>query len=42
MGIPGVQDGSVHLCLLNGTDLKQVVPIGILNKPKQLVLDPVH
>ena len=42
MGIPSVQDGSVHSCLLNVTDLNQVVPIGILNTPKQLVLDPVH
>lgn len=42
MGIPGVQDGSVHSCLLDGTDLKQVVPTGLLNTPKQLVLDPAH
>lgn len=42
MGLPGVQDGSVNSCLLDGTDLKQAVPIGLLNTPKQLVLDPVH
>lgn len=42
MGIPSVQDGSVHSCLLNGTDLKQIVPIGILNLLKQLVLDPAY
>ena len=42
MGIPGAQDGSVHSCRLDGTDLKTVVPAGTFNTPKQLVLDPVR
>ena len=40
MGIPGVQDGSVNSCLLDGSDSKQITPTGFLNTPKQLVLDP--
>ena len=42
MGTPGAQDGSVHSCLLDGKDVKQNTPTGLLNTPKQLVLDPVH
>lgn len=42
MGIPGSQDGSLHSCFLDGTDPKQVLPSGLVNTPKQLVLDPVH
>ena len=42
MGIPGQQDGFVQSCLLDGTNSQLVVPPGILNTPKQLVLDEEH
>ena len=42
MGIPGMQDGYVESCLFDGSDVQQVVPIGLLNTPKQLVLDETH
>ena len=29
MGTPGAQDGLVHSCLLDGTDLKHVTPTGL-------------
>ena len=42
MGIPGAQDGSVHSCRLDGTDSKTIVPAGLLNTPKQVMLDPAN
>ena len=42
MGIPGVEDGSLQSCRLDGTDLRQIILEKALNTPKQLVLDPVQ
>ena len=42
MGIPGMQDGYVQSCLFDGSDVQQIVPTGLLNTPKQLVLDEAH
>ena len=39
MGIPGSQDGSVHSCNYDGTDVQLVLTAGELNTPKQLVVD---
>ena len=39
MGIPGAQDGSVHSCNYDGSDLRDVLSKGVLNTPKQIVVD---
>jgi hypothetical protein len=40
MGIPGVDDGEVFSANLDGTDVKSIVPKGVVNTPKQLVVEP--
>ncbi|KAJ6096932.1 Dehydrogenase multihelical [Penicillium sp. IBT 16267x] len=42
MGIPGKNDGAVYSAKTDGTDLRQVVPAGAVNTPKQLVVVPAH
>ncbi|KAF4434172.1 alcohol dehydrogenase [Fusarium austroafricanum] len=39
MGTPSDNDGSVHSCSLDGTDVKEIVPQGSVHTPKQLTVD---
>jgi hypothetical protein len=39
MGVPGKLDGAVYSANVDGTDLKTLVAPGVVNTPKQLVLD---
>ncbi len=41
MGIPGQDDGTLGSAALDGTDAKTIVPSGIANTPKQLVVEPI-
>ncbi|OQE40891.1 hypothetical protein PENCOP_c005G08104 [Penicillium coprophilum] len=38
MGVPGKDDGSVYSAKTDGTDIRQIVPSGAVNTPKQLVV----
>jgi len=40
MGVPGVDDGEVFSANLDGTDAKSIVRKGVVNTPKQLVVEP--
>ncbi|KAL7622780.1 hypothetical protein AAE478_006459 [Parahypoxylon ruwenzoriense] len=40
MGDPGVNDGEVFSANLDGTDVKSIVPRGVVNTPKQLIVEP--
>ncbi|KGO37482.1 Dehydrogenase, multihelical [Penicillium expansum] len=42
MGIPGKDDGSVYSAKTDGTDIRQIVPSGVVNTPKQLVIVAEH
>lgn len=42
MGIPGKDDGSVYSAKTDGTDIRQIVPSGAVNTPKQLVVVAEH
>ncbi|KAF2138383.1 uncharacterized protein K452DRAFT_234539 [Aplosporella prunicola CBS 121167] len=42
MGDPGVNDGAVYSAKPDGSDVKEIVPRGAVNTPKQLVVDPVN
>jgi hypothetical protein len=39
MGTPGKPDGSVLSAKLDGSDIKTVIPKGVVNTPKQLTID---
>ncbi|KAF4497573.1 alcohol dehydrogenase [Fusarium agapanthi] len=39
MGNPSANDGAVFSCNLDGTDLKEIVPQGLVHTPKQLTVD---
>ncbi|KAI0395224.1 hypothetical protein F5Y17DRAFT_465812 [Xylariaceae sp. FL0594] len=39
MGVPGVDDGGVFSANLDGTDVRTIVPKGVVNTPKQLVVE---
>ncbi|KAF5720953.1 alcohol dehydrogenase [Fusarium mundagurra] len=39
MGNPSANDGAVISCNLDGTDLKEIVPQGLVHTPKQLTVD---
>ncbi|KAI0399873.1 hypothetical protein F4802DRAFT_620684 [Xylaria palmicola] len=40
MGRPGDDDGEVFSANLDGSDVKSIVPKGVVNTPKQLVVEP--
>ncbi|KAI1358837.1 hypothetical protein F5Y08DRAFT_320911 [Xylaria arbuscula] len=40
MGAPGADDGEVFSANLDGTDVLSIVPKGVVNTPKQLVVEP--
>lgn len=42
MGTPGKDDGSVYSAKTDGTDIRQIVPSGAVNTPKQLVVVAEH
>ncbi|CAP79466.1 Pc19g00500 [Penicillium rubens Wisconsin 54-1255] len=42
MGVPGKDDGSVYSAKTDGTDVRQIVPVGAVNTPKQLVVVTEH
>ncbi|KAF5630050.1 alcohol dehydrogenase [Fusarium sp. NRRL 52700] len=39
MGTPSANDGAVLSCNVDGTDLKEIVPQGLVHTPKQLTVD---
>ncbi|KAL9562042.1 hypothetical protein ACKAV7_013965 [Fusarium commune] len=39
MGNPSANDGAILSCNLDGTDLKEIVPQGLVHTPKQLTVD---
>nr|POE94220.1 3-hydroxyacyl-coa dehydrogenase-like protein lam1 [Quercus suber] len=39
MGTPSEDDGSIHSCKLDGSDVQVVVPPGVVHTPKQCVID---
>lgn len=39
MGVPNINDGSVMSCNLDGTDIKTIIPKGVVHTPKQLAYD---
>lgn len=39
MGVPGADDGEVFSANLDGTDIQSIVPKGVVNTPKQLVVE---
>lgn len=42
MGIPSANDGSIHSCKLDGSDITTIIPEGTVHTPKQLVIDHVN
>ena len=42
MGTPGKPDGALYSADLDGSHITTVVASGLINTPKQLVLDPAH
>nr|UPX44681.1 hypothetical protein FAC6B23_15 [Penicillium fuscum] len=42
MGNPGKEDGSVYSAKTDGTDIRQIVPSGAVNTPKQLTVVAEH
>lgn len=40
MGAPGADDGEVFSANMDGTDVRSIVPKGVVNTPKQLVVEP--
>ncbi|CAG7997395.1 unnamed protein product [Penicillium salamii] len=41
MGYPGAADGMIYSANLDGSDVKALIPKGIINTPKQITLDSV-
>jgi len=41
MGVPGRDQGEIYSAKLDGSDVKCIVPRGVANTPKQLVVEPV-
>ncbi|KAH8897427.1 hypothetical protein GQ53DRAFT_508893 [Thozetella sp. PMI_491] len=41
MGFPGRADGCVYSANIDGSDAKSIVPVGVVNTPKQLVVEPI-
>ncbi|KAI1332099.1 hypothetical protein F5Y16DRAFT_407828 [Xylariaceae sp. FL0255] len=40
MGVPSENDGTIRSCNLDGSDVRDIVPAGLVHTPKQLHIDP--